>query len=122
MEAKNFRLGNLLYNTEGNVDKINIEALKYLLEYGGAKMCQAKPIEVNEEWLTKFGFEKKKGSISYDKDKLSLYFGDTILSDKNGRTYWNSWAIMEKTPNYIHELQNLFFALTGTELELNTDV
>ena len=76
-----------------------------------------KGIPITEEWLNKFGFEKKKGSISYDKDKLSLYFGDTILSDKNGRTYWNSWAIMEKTPNYIHELQNLFFAINGSELE-----
>jgi hypothetical protein len=31
------------------------------------------PIPLTEEWLIKFGFEKHKGEISYDKGKFSIY-------------------------------------------------
>jgi hypothetical protein len=77
-----------------------------------------KPIPLTEEWLLKFGFEKAKGSILFDKGKLSIYLGDTILSGKNGRTYFNGWAIIEESPKHVHSLQNLYFALTGEELTL----
>jgi hypothetical protein len=75
------------------------------------------PIPLTEEWLLKFGFEVSGGEISYNKNKLSIYYGDTILSGKNGRTYWNSWTILEESPKYVHQLQNLYFALTGEELK-----
>jgi hypothetical protein len=77
---------------------------------------KASPIPLTEEWLLKFGFVKKKGEIGYSKGKLLIYLGDTTMSGENGRTYFNSWAILYKSPEYVHQLQNLYFALTGEEL------
>lgn len=71
------------------------------------------PIPLTEEWLLKFGFDNK-----YNKDKFTI-IPKGILNYKNGRTYFNSWTILEKQPDYVHELQNLYFALTGEELTLN---
>jgi len=78
-----------------------------------------KPIELTPEWAKKLGFNIVAGGISYDKEKLCLYFGDTILSNEKGRTYFNSWAILEYTPKYVHELQNLYFALYGVDLSVS---
>ena len=77
---------------------------------------KASPIPLTEEWLLKFGFVKKKGEVGYSKNKLSIYCGDTILSNENGRTYFKNFAILEESPKYVHQLQNLYFALTGEEL------
>lgn len=71
------------------------------------------PIPLTEEWLLKFGFDNK-----YNKDKFTI-IPKGILNYENGRTYFNSWTILEKQPDYVHELQNLYFALTGEELTLN---
>lgn len=71
------------------------------------------PIPLTEEWLLKFGFDNK-----YNKYKFTI-IPKGILNYENGRTYFNSWTILEKQPDYVHELQNLYFALTGEELTLN---
>jgi hypothetical protein len=38
------------------------------------------------------------------------------MSGENGRTYFKNFAILEESPKYVHQLQNLYFALTGEEL------
>jgi hypothetical protein len=70
------------------------------------------PIPLTEEWLLKFGFVKTP--LTYDKDKLCISIRG-VQYDK-GRTYFNSWTILEHQPEYVHQLQNLYFALTGEEL------
>jgi len=75
------------------------------------------PLPLTEEWLLKFGFELTDKQIKqYDKGKLCI---EIYKSEKrpNGRTYFNSWAILEEHPKYVHQLQNLYFALTGEELQ-----
>jgi hypothetical protein len=71
------------------------------------------PIPITEEWLIKFGFEKNS---YWFKDDNMLRFGlidnklhCSIGNDENGFLY--------NRINYIHQLQNLYFALTGQELE-----
>ena len=70
------------------------------------------PIPLTEDWLLKFGFDNK-----HNKDKFTIITKGKLNYEK-GRTYFNSWTILEKQPDYVHELQNLYFALTGTELTL----
>ncbi len=77
------------------------------------------PIPLTPEILEKCGFEKK-----YSHSNLSKYVG-------NGTLYWNdvmslSYAFghdYEEEPiehtQYLHQLQNLYFALTGEELKIN---
>ena len=68
------------------------------------------PIELTEEWLLKFGFEKVnytfwvKGLAVHNHDIVSFY----MLYEQN-RTYIK----------YVHQLQNLYHSLCGEELKIN---
>jgi hypothetical protein len=75
-------------------------------------------IPLTEEWLLKFGFEKSKTSSQFDKEKLTIQIANELEYHKKGRTYFNSWAILEESPKYVHQLQNLYFALIGEELKI----
>ncbi|HAY3504311.1 TPA: hypothetical protein JRX02_002937 [Elizabethkingia anophelis] len=81
-----------------------------------------KPIELSEELLVILGFESRNSTyiIENDKYEFSLFFYDAWNlyykeKEKYGDTeielcgYW-----------HIHELQNLFFALTGEELTIKS--
>ena len=111
MKASELRIGNYL-----EIDKPITNRLIIVDAYHIKKLKQDenffKPIPLTEEWLLKLGFSNKG-----DKGKLRV-----VLSGKlgyiNGRTYYNSWAILESQPKYVHQLQNLYFALTGQELTI----
>ena len=66
-------------------------------------------IELTEEWLLKFGFKRFPWGLVKDnllfKDDLKCSY--LILQVANG---------FEVKVKYVHELQNLYFALTGSEL------
>jgi hypothetical protein len=83
------------------------------INYEGERFVEqiTKPIPLTEEWLVKFGFDKKA-----HREGLSIILENT-LGYKNGRTYFKSWCILESQPKHVHQLQNLYFALTGKELE-----
>ena len=81
-------------------------------------LFQFRPIPLTEEWLLKLGFEKTKENFcTYDLGKISIYMPSICYEE--GRTYFNSWVIIEKSPKYVHQLQNLYFCLCGKELELS---
>lgn len=69
------------------------------------------PIELTEEWLLGFYFETDK--IIYWNGNISLGFF------KDGFFYTPTSEILLKRGielKYVHQLQNLYFALTGKEL------
>jgi hypothetical protein len=109
MKANELRIGNWVRQRESDT-YIQIE--QYLL--CAEELCHYEPIPITEEWLLKFGFEKTM-SWTYVKDlvgnlKLVYYLGE------------KGWSMGFKSysdfPNlkYVHQLQNLYFALTGEEL------
>ena len=133
MKAEELRIGNLIVSEDDYIISVNeiynhtqikvterwVSGSAIYRDYAcNYPIYTYQPIILTEEWLKKFGFKIPGGGISYDKGKLSIYIGDTILSGKDGRTYFNSWAILEHSPKYVHELQNLYYALTKEELVL----
>lgn len=73
-----------------------------------------KPIPLTQEWLLKFGFEIKK---------LESYRGEYYMSSISGMVYYfftDSNEIEKQGSSYtckhVHQLQNLYFALTQKEL------
>jgi hypothetical protein len=74
------------------------------------------PIPLTEEWLLKFGF------IKYiDEDKFihkSLRYSDQFKLRDDGVLVFVSSEVYITDCKYIHQLQNLYFALTGEELTL----
>lgn len=76
------------------------------------------PIELTEEWLLKLNFEKKEVYVSgvmYD-GWLNFSFHLDINHIKN--TFFYHWMGGNIEIKYVHQLQNLFFALTGEELTI----
>lgn len=121
MKAKNYRIGNLV-KYEDRVFRIHslAEELPTLdtVEFGIGVVDwnNLKPIELTEEWLINLGFEQDtdigyrwyhiNGSLAYDLDDNCIRIDDT-------------WEFGKR--QYVHELQNLFFALTCTDLELKDE-
>lgn len=80
---------------------------------------ELEPIVLNEEILQNAGFEEKIGlftSHHYAKGDLQLKFnGDYFERISNGSVSTEAFTLPIK---YFHQLQNLYFALTGEELEI----
>lgn len=111
MKASELRIGNKLQKETGeiftvlrldNTDDVLVEEQRGLLTLG----YNLFGIPLTEEWLVKFGF-KQWG----DKYTFGLK-GINIHHRKRGFVLRKSVPIIK----YVHQLQNLYFALTGEEL------
>ena len=71
-------------------------------------------IPLTEEWLLNFGFERMPWGLV----KGGLLFRDNIKNPCQELTLevGNGFSV---TVQYLHQLQNLYFALIGEELTLN---
>jgi hypothetical protein len=118
MEVSQLRIRNLVYKngiaTEITVD-IMLEILRYTTPF--------EPIPLTEEWLLKFGCEKVKSDIP----TFSIVYGEFIEDDYEhcliiNLDVDNNFYIVIKGVKlilkYVHQLQNLYFALTGEELTI----
>jgi len=88
-------------------------------------------IPLTEEWLLKLGFNSTyaKDCFQIALGELSLHFiyvtlmndGDNILTiGDQYSTNKHLTVFIRPLAQYVHQLQNLFFALTGEELELKS--
>ncbi len=73
------------------------------------------PIPLTEEWLLKFGFKQKKLDSYFDTTKWSD--GKNIIT-VNTDLFVTMESTFHKRAEYVHTLQNLYFALTGEELTI----
>lgn len=78
------------------------------------------PIKLTKEWLVNFGFEYFEKIVTNGWGDLSYYFLEMpdgakleIFTDFSCNHYHGAGVI-----EYVHQLQNLYFALTGDELKL----
>ena len=79
-----------------------------------SKSFHFKPIPLTEEWLLKFGFFKYNNAYVLEKPSENIM--NFKFSIWNDFTYNSSEFPVEL--KYVHQLQNLHFALTGTHLIL----
>jgi hypothetical protein len=74
-----------------------------------------KPIPLTEEWLLKFGFGKTEWD-NFNSYRLMIGNNDyTIVLYSDGNCEVGD--IITCKIEYVHQLQNLYFALTGEELK-----
>jgi hypothetical protein len=119
MEAKELRISNLVHliadGHENEPDLLIWELEDY--EFYENKMEYIKPIPLTEEWLLKFGFYKTTENagnlICYKKGKYTI-----AKWLKNKWQFWINTTDLYNSPQYVHQLQNLFFCLCGEELML----
>jgi hypothetical protein len=111
MKANELRLGNLL-QWKDNKSQLEccLNFFKDSLFWQHISNKELEPIPLTEEWLLKFGFEKYD---TYKYSKNHFYFrkiGDEFQTEVGECLY--------KTIDYVHQLQNLYFALNDEELTM----
>lgn len=84
---------------------------------------EVKPIPLTEEWLLKFGFKKVNDNFitieshHYENKNCWIYLiADGFELELNTLSERNNLC---RTYKYVHQLQNLYFALTGEELTIS---
>lgn len=119
IQSNELRIGNLLQDkvsktelkvielTEKNIVTYVIDRSMFPLKDGWG----IEPIQLTEEWLLNFGFERQpwglvKGGLLF-KDNIKHPCEELTLEIGNG---------FRVTAQYVHQLQNIYFALTGEEL------
>jgi hypothetical protein len=116
IKVNELRIGNHVLDEHGNISIINtisrsvrISNDKYKWESKGEE--QIHPIPLTDELLLECGFENYevfKNTWGYN--GIELYIQDGII--------WIDLMNNSVEINYLHELQNLYFSLTKTELKI----
>ncbi len=117
IDAKELRIGNFIQNGQGLFAKVNA--------IDGGMWMHFEGIPLTPEILSKCGFILKEG-MNYN-----IYRKAVTFPDAHGLMSPQVYSINENCTNifmngrwicridFLHQLQNLFFALTGEELEIN---
>lgn len=128
MKATELRIGNYVECVDG-IDQISeiretgVKLLKFnahepenLIHY----FDWIKPLPITQEWLERFGFV-------YDNDEDELILDDklgvSLMCAHDSIVYYKGnleplWVDVLLNIEYVHQLQNLYFALTGNELTI----
>src|SRR5688572_30743355 len=76
------------------------------------------PIPLTAEWLKSFGFNDLTGGWYGAQGSEQHWKLGSVEFQTLGDNNYHLIGRMETKFLYVHQLQNLYFALTGTELEL----
>jgi len=130
MKSSELRTGNLIdYNgihctveiINGEVDEVYILGDSF---YYGVNIKEIEGIPITKERLLVFGFVQDKIDKSFELNSFSIFLDKRIKDniylksiDGFGNFTWNVASGLKV--QYIHQLQNLYFALTNEELILN---
>ena len=71
------------------------------------------PVPLTEQWLIDFGFVKCSVSDAYNSHHLTIY--------KEDGSFWSDVITFGLEIKHVHQLQNLFFAITGEELDYKSN-
>jgi len=121
IKSTELRLGNLFIEENSNkiIEVIGLEKDRVVFSGMFLDKWQAKPIPLTEEWLVKFGFRKNQNSEKYflpiPNIKCEIHaerFRGVIVLEIHNHVM----PIIPETESSVHGLQNLYFALTGKEI------
>ena len=124
VQINELRVGNLIQ--EGKVEQIDnsIDEVYYSGNgyYQSNYCCNLNAILINEEWLLKLGFSCDWSKI-YTKQIEENYF--ELRFDKTDKIIvldvsvnYEDTSLEFQHIKYVHQLQNLYFILVGSELQL----
>jgi hypothetical protein len=113
IQANELRIGNWVFNPKNNFH-FKIDGFHILDLWAGEDCKFIQPIPLTPEILEKAGFEKNGKRFSKDwfylwSDNYNIVFALAEMEESIGK-YLNI--------EYVHQLQNLYFDLTGQELNI----
>jgi hypothetical protein len=133
MEANELRIGNYVSDIHSDDGAWKVVSLgERICHYGNypsniykSKYENLRPIELTEQWLLDFGFEKGKNNwfhLRYSSETevceigFNLNSGRFIIINLDEDDHVPVCA--GYTVEYVHQLMNIYFSLTQTELQL----
>ena len=118
---RELRIGNLVLNEDGlihqvdGVNSLGVTSRQPNIKepFENAHVDRYKPIPLTEEWLVRLGFVGSHSLYKIDDGKFyfSINIQTRVAYINDGEGYEGAAKIL-----YVHQLQNLYFALTGQEL------
>ena len=122
MKPNELRIGNWITKPDGREDRVG--EIYYDSVWITNEGCDygyniIKPVKLTEEWLEMFGFEYWENPSTKQWQRPGCWLILEINLDNN-KFIWEQHDILNKYVelDYVHQLQNLYFALTGNELEI----
>ena len=124
LKTTDLRIGNYIYGVSDRVELISAvhengltTKTPHFDDYHTDIIKYYKPIPLTEEWLINFGFLQSMALTNYwsEDEEMNIFVYNEVIHyviplDHDG----NFWKI--KKLEYVHNLQNLYFALTGKDL------
>ena len=118
MKANELRIGNYVHGPLGElcvVKQLGIDKNPNFIEVeivdGGIGCNGTSPIPITKEWLLRLGFKKVGNREEY------VVFGLRICKTTENEFICPDYD-RDIIVNHLHQLQNLYFALTGQELTI----
>lgn len=122
MEVSELRIGNLFFYGKRLAEiscifrtHFNCEEHSTRISFGNSIQCNFEPIPLTEEWLLKFGFEKR----GVNRTRWTFWKIDLVEDEKGIYSFDESRIYIDI--KYVHQLQNIYFALTGEELTFKSE-
>jgi len=102
----------------GNWAKRDVQPNGFQIDHHSFWSCEREPenytpIPLTEQWLKDFGFKQDTNWLIKWSGELKFRM---CVEDKNVWTYIYHDGYIEVDIKYVHQLQNLYFALTKKEL------
>jgi len=114
MKATELRIGNWVHHK--NKGDFQIKKSHFI----SIVLLFSKPIPLTDEWLIKFGFEFNEvcDSLQHSIGENFKWFHYDLASATVTMQEMDDGELFHLTEhiNYVHQLQNLYFALSGEEL------
>ena len=121
MKVNELRIGNYYLDIDDKISEMSghelyLMSIKENLDNLGVNEYRGIPL--TEEYLLKFGFywDKKKVYLCLNKTAFRIRYSRNQLT-----LFQSSQYLTIPDIKYLHQLQNLYFALTQEELEINFD-
>lgn len=127
MKAQELRIGNLVIREAADgiddilpvckIDDAGFIAVTMGSYSNSCILSRVKPVPLTEDWLLRAGFELMDNDGFWEHSSEPL-FGFQVIENTGVVTYAPIWdgSFTGAPLQYLHQLQNLYFALTGTEL------
>ena len=122
MKANELRISSIFrWKSTGKVDNVkSIVTVGSKTYINDVCISDCEPVKLDEDWFREFGFNQVNTSW-YKDENFAIYEIITLSYKKAYCFVSDDMFIKDFEIKHVHQLQNLYFALTGSELTTNPE-